>query len=177
MQEKRGLSPAEKGSAYHSVMQHLDLQADKTSDYLAKLLLDLKEREILSEAQVDAVDIEVIQRFFQTPMGERMQKADNVKRETPFSLALPAHEVYEDLDDWGEKVLLQGVIDCLWYEDGGWVLLDYKSDYVRPEEMDEFIKRYQGQINLYARAVENIWKQPVKEKYLYLFSLGKAVEI
>jgi len=177
MQAKRGLSAAEKGSAYHTVMQHIDLKAPKTPDYLQTLLFALKEREILLEAQIEAVDLEVILEFFQGPMGERLAKADNVKREIPFSLALPAHEIYDDLDDWGEKVLVQGVIDCLWYEDGGWVLLDYKSDHVRPEETDDFIKRYQGQINLYARAVENIWKQPVKEKYLYLFSLGQAISL
>ena len=106
-----------------------------------------------------------------------MQKAADIRREIPFSLALPAHEIYDDLDVCGEKVLVQGVIDCLWYEEGGWVLLDYKSDYVKPGEVDEFIERYQGQINLYARAVEEIWKQPVKERYLYRFSLGKAVEV
>lgn len=177
MREKQGLSAAEKGSAYHTVMQHVDLQAPKTPDYWEKLLIDLIEREVLSEEQVKAVDIQVIRSFFEGPIGKRIEKAQNVKREMPFSLALPAHEVYDDLDDWGEKVLLQGVIDCLWYEENGWILLDYKSDYVKPDELDEFIQRYQGQINLYARAVENIWKQPVKEKYLYLFSLGKAVRV
>jgi ATP-dependent helicase/nuclease subunit A len=177
MQEKRGLTPAEKGSAYHTVMQHLDLKAKITQSYLENLLVQLQEKEVLSEAQAEVVDTEVIQKLFTISIGGRLQKAQNVKREIPFSLALPAHEVYDDLDDWGEKVLLQGVIDCLWYEEDGWILLDYKSDYVRPGELDELIKRYQGQINLYARAVENIWHQPVKEKYLYLFSLGEAISV
>lgn len=178
MQKKRGLSPTEKGSAYHAVMQHLDLKAEITPDYLEKYLLSLKEREILSEPQIEAIDVGVVERFFQGPIGQRMQKASEVKREIPFSLALPAHEIYDDLDDdWREKVLVQGVIDCLWYEEDGWVLLDYKSDYVKPGELDEFIKGYQGQINLYARAVEEIWKQPVKEKYLYLFALGEAIRV
>ncbi|NLT95567.1 MAG: helicase-exonuclease AddAB subunit AddA [Clostridia bacterium] len=177
MQKKRGLSPAERGSAYHAVMQHLDLKADITPDYLADLLLSLKNRQILSEPQIEVIDVGVIEKFFQSPLGKRMQKAADIRREIPFSLALPAHEIYDDLDVCGEKVLVQGVIDCLWYEEGGWVLLDYKSDYVKPGEVDEFIERYQGQINLYARAVEEIWKQPVKERYLYLFSLGKAVEV
>lgn len=178
MQKKQGLSPAERGSAYHAVMQHLDLKSDITPDYLKNLLLSLKEKEILSEAQIEVVDVELIQRFFAEPIGKRMQKAVNVKREIPFSLALPAHVIYDDLDDdGGEMVLVQGVIDCLWYEENGWVLLDYKSDYVKPGELNEFIKRYQGQINLYTRAIEEIWKQPVKEKYLYLFALGEAIKV
>jgi len=177
MQKVRGLSAAEKGSAYHTVLQHIDLSGEIIGENIEKLLNDLKKKEIISEEQAHIVDKKVIQDFFGGPLGQRLLKAAKVKREIPFSLVLPAHEVYDDLDDWGEKVLLQGVIDCLWYEDDGWILLDYKSDYIKPGEIDEFVQRYQSQINLYARAVENIWKQPVKEKYLYLLSLGQTVRI
>ena len=111
--------------------------------------------------------------FFQSALGQRLQKSVKVKREVPFSLALPAGEMYDLPSEVEEKILVQGVIDCLWWEEDGWVLLDYKSDRVQTEQIDEVIQKYTGQINLYTLAIESI-KAPVKERYIYLFNLGKA---
>jgi len=177
LQRHKGLSAAEKGSALHLVMQHMDLTHNITMEYLEELLTSLEVREVLTREQREVIDKNMIISFFISPLGKRLVQASQVKRELPFSLTLPAYEVYEDLEDTEEKVLLQGIIDCMWYEDNGWILVDYKSDQVKPEAVREFVKRYQGQINLYSRAVETIYKQPVKERYLYLFSLGQAVEI
>lgn len=177
LQRNKGLSAAEKGSALHLVLQHIDLKQIINEQYLENLLGSLENREILTPEQKEVIDKNIILEFFAGPLGQRLLKAANVQRELPFSLTIPATEIYEDLEAYEEKVLLQGVIDCMWYEDDGWILLDYKSDNIKLEEITEFVQRYQGQINLYARAVETIRKQPVKEKYLYLFSLGKAVVI
>lgn len=178
LQKNKGLSAQEKGSALHLVMQHIDLSREIIDEeYLESLLVNLENREILTKEQRQVINKYVIVDFFRSSIGKRLLKAQRVKREVPFSLALPAYEVYDDLEETEEKVLLQGVIDCLWFEDGGWILLDYKSDNVQPEGVDQFVRLYTGQINLYTRAVETIWKQPVLEKYLYLFSLGKELKI
>lgn len=177
LQKNKGLSPLEKGSALHAVMQHLDLKQEITAAYLEQFLTTLEQREILRREEREFIDVDVILTFFSSPLGKRLGAANRVKREIPFSLTLNAHEVYEDLPECSEKVLLQGVIDCLWAEEDGWVLLDYKSDYVPPGGVDKFIANYQGQINLYTKAVERIMGVKVKERYLYLFSLGKGLKV
>ena len=55
--------------------------------------------------------------------------------------------------------------------------ISYKSDRVQTEQIDEVIQKYTGQINLYTLAIESILKAPVKERYIYLFNLGKSVPI
>ncbi|MEG6617570.1 helicase-exonuclease AddAB subunit AddA [Peptococcaceae bacterium 1198_IL3148] len=185
LQKDKGLSAAEKGSAIHLVMQHIDLSKPINDDAIQQLLAELELREILTAEQRQVIDIKVILDFFDSPLGARIikvaQRNDNlVKREMPFSLTLPANEIYDDLNDAfasRERVLVQGVIDCMWQEAEGWVLVDYKSDNVSAHQVTEFIDRYQGQVNLYAQAVATILKQPVKERYLYLFSLGQALPI
>ena len=82
----------------------------------------------------------------------------------------------------GEDVLVQGVIDCCFEEPDGMVLLDYKTNYIdRKKSIDEEKKRlvsmYKTQLDLYSDALEDALGKKVKEKYLYLFSLGSEVEV
>ena len=55
------------------------------------------------------------------------------------------------------------------------MLVDYKTDRIQDEEA--FIRRYQLQIDWYARALERITGTPVKEKYLYSIGLAKAFRL
>ncbi|MFZ5943114.1 MAG: helicase-exonuclease AddAB subunit AddA [Bacillota bacterium] len=178
LQKKKALTAVEKGSAIHCVMQHIPLHQKITGQYLEMFLEDLLSRELLTPEQKESIPQENILLFFESSLGERLKRAQRAEREIPFSLTLDVQEIYDDIGtDTSDKVLLQGVIDCMWYEDGGWVLIDYKSDQIKDEDLSGFIDRYSGQINLYTRAVETITKEKVKERYLYLFSLGKAIQL
>ncbi|MBO5365926.1 MAG: PD-(D/E)XK nuclease family protein [Peptococcaceae bacterium] len=78
----------------------------------------------------------------------------------------------------GEKsILVQGIIDCLWKEDDGWVLVDYKSDRIELHQTDIIYKRYTSQIRLYRYAVEQILQEPVKEAYFYLTGTGTILKV
>jgi len=135
-------------------------------------------KELLTEEQAVSVNTSDIARFFETVLGERVANSMNVMREVPFTLALPAHLIYSDVDkDSGEKVLVQGVIDCLLDEGDGFVVIDFKTDSLKNKCIDEIVQRYQVQLDLYALAVETILRKPVKEKYLYLFSIGQEVRL
>lgn len=180
LQEKRQLSGAERGSALHLVMQHVDLTQPVTEERVESLLEQLELRQILTPAERAAVDSRLVVQFFQTSLGKQLlevaQQDGRVLRELPFSLALPAHQIYDDLPQTDEKVLVQGIIDCLWYHDG-WNILDYKSDRVPPGGREEIIARYQGQLALYSYAVAVIYRQRVKGAYLYLFDTGEVVPV
>jgi ATP-dependent helicase/nuclease subunit A len=176
MQEERGLTAAEKGSALHLVMQNLDLKGTLKSEDIKREIAGLVEREILTEEQADGVHVEKIAAFFAGTLGKRVLAGCEVLRELPFTLALPAAEVYPGLQGCtGEKVIIQGVVDCLVDEGDGYLLVDYKTDMLTLEQMETALKRYRGQLNLYARAVEDILGRPVKEKQIYLFHLDTAL--
>jgi ATP-dependent helicase/nuclease subunit A len=135
------------------------------------------EREILTEEQAAAVPAEKIALFFAGPLGKRVLAGREVLRELPFTLALPAGEVYPELKICrGEKVIIQGIIDCLVDEGDGFLLLDYKTDILAPDQLETLLERYRVQLAFYARAVEDILCRPVKDKYLYLFHLDHALK-
>ena len=72
-------------------------------------------------------------------------------------------------------MLVQGVIDCCFIDDGGWVLIDYKTD--REDDMDLLRERYISQLNLYARALDEVTHMPVRQKGLFLLRKGAFLDL
>ncbi|WP_058308178.1 helicase-exonuclease AddAB subunit AddA [Gracilibacillus massiliensis] len=181
MQTEQKLTRAEIGTAMHTVMQHLPLAEEWNEIKLTEFISKLEAQEIITTDEAAVIDTEAILAFFETEIGKQVVEAEHVEREIPFSLTLPAGEVYPNWqEEEQERIFLQGVIDCVIQTDEGWILLDYKTDQIQEEissQTEEKLKnRYQIQIDLYAKALEQIWKQPVVEKYLYFFDKGLLVK-
>ncbi|NPC92126.1 helicase-exonuclease AddAB subunit AddA [Bacillus sp. WMMC1349] len=179
----KGLTPAERGTAMHTVMQHLPLTHVYEKDELGCFLNMLVEKEILTGEQREIIDEADILAFFDTDVGEKLQSAAWVEREIPFSMTLPSEEIYPDLNT-ADPILIQGMIDCLFETEEGIYLLDYKTDRIHDKFRNGFTeaepilrKRYETQIQLYARAVETIIKRPLAGRILYFFDGGYVVNI
>jgi ATP-dependent helicase/nuclease subunit A len=182
--QAKTLSPAERGTVLHLVMQQIDLKAPVTYESIQALLDDLIARELLTAEQKEVVDISQIVSFFETSLGRRLLQSHHYQREIPFSFALPAREVYPDWEGEDEPIFIQGVIDCVFEDEDGMVLLDYKTDSITERFKGDFTVaepvlkgRYQLQIELYSRALEQILKKSIKERYLYFFDGGHMVSL
>jgi len=180
--QKKSLTAAEKGTAMHAVMQQLNVREPVTEESTNRKVQELITKEILTKEQADSIHIHSIVQFFQTDIGKRMQKADRIQREVPFSYALPAEELYDEAK--GEQVLIQGVIDCLFEDEDGYVLLDYKTDATQGKFAGGFnqakpilAERYRVQLDLYGKAIEKITKKPLSDKVLYFFDGGHVLEM
>lgn len=167
MQEKK-LTPAERGTAMHMVMQHIDLNQPVTEASLEMQLEKMVEKELLFPEQRDAVDKKWILAFFETDIGKRLLTAEKVSREVPFYLSLPSKEVYPDWQGENEPIFIQGVVDCIFQDEKGTVLLDFKTDGIHDRYKGGFEQakpileeRYRIQISLYAKAIEQVWKQQI----------------
>ncbi|MDA7026035.1 helicase-exonuclease AddAB subunit AddA [Bacillus sp. CLL-7-23] len=174
----KGLTPAERGTVMHTVMQHLPLTHVYEKDELGCFLDMLVEKELLTGEQREVIDEADILAFFDTDIGEKLQSATWVEREIPFSMTLPSEEIYPDLKT-ADPILIQGMIDCLFETEDGVYLLDYKTDRIHDKFRNGFTeaepilrKRYETQIKLYARAVETIIKRPLVGRILYFFDGG-----
>lgn len=184
LQEKKGLSASERGTAVHFIMQKLNLEKVHTRDEIKEQINEMKNNNLLSEDEVKAVDKINFLGFFRSNLGKRMLSAYNenrlVKRELPFYTEISSLNIDSTLPEklYGkENVRLQGIIDCIFEEEDGIVLLDYKTDYVVEGMEEEIIEKYRVQLKYYKDAVEKITGKKVKESYLYLFGLGKEVII
>lgn len=188
--EQSRLTPTERGTAYHTLMQHISFDGGESPERVRALLNRLEERLIMTPEQTRGIDLELIVQFLSSPLGLALQRAEWVRREMPFSFGLPSSLVHRRLtmQDEGEPavrngkeetVLVQGVIDCLFHVNGKVILLDYKSDKVLPHlgGVAALTESYRFQLELYAEALEQITGTPVDEKWLFFFDSGDAVKL
>lgn len=183
MQEK-SLSPAERGTAMHAVMQHIDFSRPATVETISSKMDEMVRKELLTEEQRASIEPQLILQFFETELGQRMIQAISVRREIPFSLSFPAREIYSDWQGEDEPVLIQGIVDCVFEDEQGLVLLDYKTDGISGRYKGGFAEakpvlenRYKVQIDMYTRALEQILKREVNERYLFFFDGAHTIKL
>lgn len=173
------LSAAQRGTAVHAVLREIDLAAcpdDDTLPFVREEIARMREWGILSTAQVQAVSAPEIARFLESDIGNRLRSANRVERELEFAVLLRAEELKLAQD--AEPVLLQGVIDCCFVENGGWVLLDYKTDrLLLGETAESAAQAHAQQLSLYALALTQLSGIPVRSRVVALLSAGEAVEV
>lgn len=171
----RALSPAEIGTAMHTIMQHIAIGKACSIEDIEQLVVELTTRQLLTAEEATMIDVQSVATFFQLPIAKRLQDAKQVSRELPFT--------YAQSDADGDYQILQGIADCLFEEQDGWVLLDYKTDKVvgrfhsDEDIVVEMQQRYGIQLNLYKKAIEAILKIEIKEMVLYLFDGQRTVTI
>lgn len=174
--EERSLAPMDRGSATHLLFEHIPLAAHTQQS--VRLQIDrLLDKDLLSEAQAGAISVPGVAAFFGSPLGQRLLASKRIERELEFNILMRADELGPPYSG-EENVMLQGVIDCCFTEDDGWVLLDYKTDAVpfgvSPEQA---AARHMQQLSLYARALERLSGLPVREGYIHLLSAGVSVRV
>lgn len=144
--------------------------------FLEKQVDGLTEKGRMPEEDTKRLNLYQLYQFFKTDTARRMQKSASaglLTKEKPFVMSVPAKDVWEDADA-ESTVLVQGIIDVFWEENGKIVLLDYKTDRVNGPE--ELVRRYQKQLSLYAEALErNFPDKVVKEILIYSFCLETCV--
>ncbi len=168
------LTPMERGTIMHTVMQRLDFQGDISYGGLKKQVAGLEARGILPEGAGKSVYLKGIQGFFQSAVGQQVLTAKAVYRELPFSRMLKARDFYPEVQEEAALVFTQGVIDLLVETAAGeLILIDYKTD--RLTDANRIRQRYQIQLDLYRQAVEAILGRKVDKSYLYLLQTGSFV--
>ena len=171
----RRLTGAERGTATHLALRYIELgaihSAGDARDAIEALVLSGR----LSRREAGAVDAGSVFALAAGPLGRRIAAADRAWREFSFSLLCPAEDIFPGAE--GDEILLQGVVDCCFVERGGLVVVDYKTDAVPAEEVEERAESYRPQIEAYARAMHSITGLPVREKIVYFLSAGRGVQL
>ncbi|HKL80546.1 MAG TPA: helicase-exonuclease AddAB subunit AddA [Mobilitalea sp.] len=165
----------DRGTLYHKVLELLDLRRCSTREGLLRELDRMVLENKIKNEEIIKLKLDYIMRFANSSVAARMleaQSAGKLYKEKQFVIGLNASEVIKDQKS-DEIILVQGIIDVFFEEDGEIVLLDYKSDIVESEQ--ELVKRYEVQLIYYRKALEQILKKRVKEMIIYSLYLGKEI--
>ena len=163
------------GNAVHALMQHIRFDVCTDEAAIALELQRLMTEGLLTKEQGAYINCGKIAAFFASELGSRLCNAQEVIREFKFSVLDDG--VRYDPALVGEKVLLQGVVDCAMIEDDGITVIDFKTDYVTLDTVGDRAHHYAPQVEAYAQALERIYQKPVREAALYFFHLDRFVKI
>ncbi|WP_075720297.1 helicase-exonuclease AddAB subunit AddA [Roseburia sp. 499] len=166
---------AKRGTAMHRILECYDFT--KESVELENQLEQMQAEKLVEAEMIELVNKKTLRTFLESTLAKRMQQAaknGKLYREKPFVMGETAKDVLEHSES-EEMVLIQGIIDVFFEEDGEMVLLDYKTDRVKTGQ--ELAERYRAQIELYKCAIERATGKRVKEQLLYSFCLNQVVEL
>ena len=157
----------------HATLQYLRYEACDGVGGVEKEISRLVSDGFITPDQAALVRCDKLAAFFATDLGAKLRKGEHVLREFKFSILDDAAAYGPGLE--GEKVLLQGVVDCALVEQDGITIVDFKTDYVTEETLPGVTERYRPQVSAYADALGRIYQMPVKASFLYFFRLDRFV--
>ncbi len=167
------LTAAEKGTFTHKFMElaDYDLAEKSVKDELERL----KNKGYFTKKEAEGVYVNRLEEFVRSDFFKRMRRSCDLRREQKFLASVKDLDLTDELSEYtGEEGFIQGIADCIFKEDDGWVLVDYKTDnFTSVDEM----KKYSTQLKLYKAAFELLYGERVKSSYIYSFKLGQGLEI
>lgn len=191
-QKQTDFTAAQRGSALHLLMEVVDLKPIREEllnngqsalpmfleKYLANQIEALIQKEFLPEVLARTISVDKLISFYTSTLGIRLLSAEKIRREIPFNYAYAPAEIRTVWAGVPDKIIVQGIIDCIFMEDHQWVIVDYKTDYFKDSCLrEETIKGYEIQINLYAKALTELTGIPVKEKFIGLITMKENISI
>lgn len=156
---------AQKGTVVHFFMEHVDFAGPCAIEQANQMLL----QGIISKQEFDALPLEQIDAFLASSLCTRIKNSSNVNRERSFCKLVP-------IEESGDEALIQGIIDCYFFEGDNIVLLDYKTDIIHTT-ISEQAEKHRAQLLLYAQALEALYPKSSVSAYVYFFNANDFVQI
>ena len=167
-----------RGTTVHKILERMDTSKMNSFKDVSDFVASLQESGQIDAFGASLVYVPGIWRFARSGLARRMAKAGargQLYKEKQFVIGVPPSRIDASLDS-EDMVLIQGIIDAWFIEDGEIIIVDYKTDYV-PDDGTSLVKRYKAQLDYYGLALEQMTQMTVREKIIYSLGLGKALVV
>ena len=174
--EEEKISPSKKGTLMHLCLKNLNFSKNYEMHDIEELIEELETKKIITKKEAEAINKNQILNFTNSKIFNELKNAIEYHKEEPFYINIPAQDVMEV--KCNTNILVQGIIDLYYIDkDDKLVLLDYKTDFIHPNEEHVLIDRHKKQLLLYKEALEGALNKKVDKIYIYSTTLGKEIEI
>jgi len=168
---------ATRGVITHRVLQHLDYKKATDQAGVAAELQRMIAEGVVAPDAAAMVDVESLAWFVSTPLAEAIRFAGAAYRREFSYITAETLDVFDrsvgaPSDD---HVLVRGIVDGILPAEGGLEIVDFKTDAVRTQDVEERAERYRQQMELYARAMARLWRKPVRKCWLVFLAPRKLV--
>lgn len=169
---------ATRGIVNHRVLQHLDFVVAADASGIDRELQRMQAANLITTDEMGLVDRQSIEWFISTPLAETLRRADaRYRREFTYIFKEKPGFLDRTIQDEDESVLVRGIIDGILESAAGLEIVDFKTDAIRAEEAEARAVQYNPQMQMYARAMTNIWKTPVITSHLVFLAARRIVSL
>ncbi len=171
-------SSAHRGVMTHRVLQHLDFAAAADAAGVVSELQRMLASGVIGAEDRAVVDEDGLTWFVATSLADSIRRAGTAyRREFRYVAMEPLTSFDRSVDARPEdRVLVRGIVDGILPTHHGLTLVDFKTDVVTAEEVQDRGERYRPQMTLYARAMENLWRRPVQAIWLVFLTPRQMLE-
>ena len=184
------MTAAQRGTATHMFLQFADF-ASLAENGVEAELTRLVEKHFLDEETARGVYVTQLERFRKSGLFARMLAAPLCRREFRFNAPMAAHRFTENPDFAevlrrdGVRLIVQGVVDCVFREaDGSLTLVDYKTDRPTAEEYKNpaladarFAARHGAQLAYYKEICAAMFGEEIRRVVIYATALGREIVV
>ncbi len=167
-QDISGEHGTEWGSVMHTVLEAAMARPGQDLAAVAAAALD----ENGLDQGLGASVLAAAERVMASDLWRRAQAASKRLTEVPIQYLQPGGS-----GEGGVPTLVRGVIDLVFREAGGWVIVDYKTDDRDESGLAELAGYYAPQVRAYASAWSLLTGEPVAEAVLFFVGTRRAVRI
>ncbi|MBR3645512.1 MAG: PD-(D/E)XK nuclease family protein, partial [Lachnospiraceae bacterium] len=167
------LKGANLGTVYHRIFELFDFNMEPTEDNVEEMLSRFVFEGKITQRMKDSVKIDRFISFAKSNLYKRMKAAydrNELYRERSFLMGVKASDIIPGCDS-EEMIVVQGIIDVCFIEDGRYIIADYKTDNVN--SISELSDKYSLQLQCYAKALNMIDKKGVSELIIYSVKFDK----
>jgi|LSQX01.3.fsa_nt_gb ATP-dependent helicase/nuclease subunit A len=165
-------SAGEHGTEWGTVIHALLEAAMRKEDADLMVLAHSGLQEQGLDPSLAAKAVEIVRAVMESEIWKRAVASPCRLVEVPFQTLLPTTG---DVDD--VPTILRGVIDLVFHEEAGWVVVDYKTDRRSGTDVLQLVEHYRGQLETYASVWEEITGESVAEKGLYFTHPASYIQV
>jgi ATP-dependent helicase/nuclease subunit A len=157
----------------HKLLDVAIRRRDRDLESLARSLAQEGELEEHDEAWVQQL-VKTAHKVRQSDIWNRALASKRMFSEIPFTMLAESDDAEATR---GVQTLRRGAIDLTFFEGGGWVIVDYKTDRVTESGVDGKVKYYRPQVQGYVEAWQSLVNEPVIESGLFFTSLDRYIKL
>lgn len=153
------------GSEYHKIMQFIKFGFNMKYLDIENEINKLLKLNILNKNLFHKINKKFIMNFFKSEIYNEILNSSKIWREFRFTILENTSK---------NSPLIQGIVDMIYIYNNKINIIDFKSDQIF-YDYDFYIKKYSQQLNIYYKAISEIFKMPFDKKILFFLSSGEYV--
>jgi ATP-dependent helicase/nuclease subunit A len=152
------------GAIFGKLVHRLFEKVDWSQPGLVEKMAEIEPKDLGATGPMIKRAGEIVREAINSPILQRVIKSGSYQKEVPFTFK-------------NNGTIFEGVMDVVFKEGDGLVVLDFKTDLVGKDDLNLKVDHYKPQARVYSDAIKTIFGLAPKEVILFFLHLMEPVSV